>query len=258
MRSINDAGSIQWLRDQGLDILFVIGWSQIVKDAAMAAVRIGLIGAHASLLPRLRGSAPINWALIRGEQRTGNTLMWLHKDVDAGDIIDQREFPITEFDTCATLYDRVAETNREMILAVWPRLQRREFPRRAQPRGDEATLPRRRPEDGRIAWDAPNGVVYDLIRALTRPYPGAFTWLWGRRWTVWRAALLPAEAGGGGSPGEILGSIVSPVEDACGLLVSCGRGFLAVLELQCEDGVTLRGRDLARAGWRGARFADRD
>src|SRR4051812_1382898 len=89
------------------DIVFVIGWHQIVRPDALRLARVGMIGAHASLLPHNRGSAPINWAIINGEKETGNSLIWLAPDVDAGDIIDQMAFPISETDTCATLYRQV-------------------------------------------------------------------------------------------------------------------------------------------------------
>src|SRR5881628_1467651 len=174
-----------------------------------------MIGAHASLLPRNRGSAPINWALIRGEHTSGNSLIWLAESVDGGDLIDQTEFPITPYDTCASLYDRVAASNRDMILRVLPRLLAGERPGRRQPRHSGPILARRRPADGLITWDQDARAVYNFVRALTKPYPGAFSWLDGRRWIVWHAVLLPDPGAASGPPGEILGPALSPVEQAC-------------------------------------------
>jgi methionyl-tRNA formyltransferase len=249
--NINDDAAVQLLRGLSLDVLFVIGWSQILRAPALKTARLGAIGAHASLLPRNRGSAPINWALIRGEATTGNSLIWLAEDVDAGDLIDQIEFPITPYDTCATLYEHVAVSNREMILRALPKLRAGERPGRPQTNTHEAVLPRRRPQDGRIDWTAASAQIYDFVRALTRPYPGAFSWLDGQRWTVWRAARLPAAASGPATPGAILGPVLSPDEAACGQVVACGDGAVVILELEAADGTLLHGRRLAEQDWTG-------
>ncbi|MGH7530769.1 MAG: formyltransferase family protein, partial [Gemmatimonadales bacterium] len=137
---VNEPDAVALLTGLDPDVIFVIGWHQIVRPPVMRLARIGLIGAHASLLPHNRGSAPINWALIRGERETGNTLMWLAEGVDAGDIIDQRVIPITPYDTCATLYAQVAATNRAMLLDLLPRLLAGERPGRPQPPGTEPVL----------------------------------------------------------------------------------------------------------------------
>jgi methionyl-tRNA formyltransferase len=249
--SINGPEAVKLLTDLVLDVAIVLGWSEIIRPPALASCRLGMIGAHASLLPHNRGSAPVNWALIRGETRWGNTLMWLANGVDTGDIIDQVSFPIDDYDTCATLYDKVAESNREMLLRLLPRLLEGERPGRPQPRGDEALLPRRRPQHGRIDWAQDARAVYNFIRALTRPYPGAFGWLDGRQWLVWQAALFPGGAGAGAAPGEVLGPVVSPVPDACGLAVACGRGVVHLLEVEDADGRVLRGRELSVQPWKG-------
>src|SRR5437773_323580 len=215
---------------------------------------------RAHVLPQLRGSAPINWALIRGERQTGNSLIWLAQDVDRGAIIDQTAFCITPYDTCASLYERVAASNRDMLLRLVPRLLAGEHPGRVQPAGDEPVLPRRRPADGRIDWRQPSRAVYDFIRALTRPYPGAFSWLEGERWTIWHAAHLPAENGPGlrATPGAVLGPVVSPVEATCGQMVACGAGAVVLLELQADDGTVLRGRELSDQPWTGKRWNHED
>lgn len=256
VRNINDDDAVTRLRALAPDVLFVIGWSQILHPPALRAARLGAIGAHASPLPRLRGSAPVNWTLIRGEPRAGNTLLWLSEDVDAGAIIDQVEFDVTPFDTCATLYERVAESNRDMLLRLLPRLLAGERPGRPQPSGTEPVLPRRRPEHGRIAWDRPARAVYDFVRALTRPYPGAFSFLDGRRWTIWRATLLPPALASRDAPGTVIGPAVSPAPDACGHVVACGDGCIIVNDVEAEDGTRLEGYDLAQQPWRGRRWLD--
>src|SRR2546430_567339 len=189
--SINDPESRTLLQGLGLDLVFVIGWSPILAPEPLASARLGVIGAHASLLPKNRGSAPINWVLIRGERITGNSLIWLADAVDAGDVIDQTELPITPYDTCATLYERVAASNREMIMRVLPRLLRGEHPGRPQPRSEGAVLPRRRPADGLIDWNQEARPSAGRRRGSTKPDPGAVGWPDGRRWTAWQAAVPP-------------------------------------------------------------------
>ena len=248
---INSPATVALLRSLDLDVLFVIGWSQILRAEALASARVGVVGAHASLLPKNRGSAPINWALIRGETVTGNSLLWLADGVDTGAVIDRTPIEITPFDTCATLYERVAETNRYMLLRLWQRLCNGERPGTPQPDSGQPPLPRRRPADGLLDWHSSSSRVYDFVRALTRPYPGAFGHLDGKRWTVWRAALPPLDAIPIAKPGTCLGPVISPSEEACGQLVACGQGALTVLEVQAEDGRVLRGRALGEAAWRG-------
>ena len=252
---INEPEAFQILERVAPDVIFVIGWHQIVRQPVMELARMGLIGAHASFLPHNRGSAPINWAIIGGERETGNTLMWLAEGVDEGDIIDQRAFPITPYDTCASLYTQVAATNRDMLLAVLPRLMAGERAGRPQPRSDEALLRRRRPADGRIAWDGPAGSVYDFVRALTRPYPGAFGFLGGRQWWIWDAALLPdLGVALSAEPGEVIGPVISPNDAGCGQLVACGSGALVLLDLEDAAGTRLRGRALSELPWTGLRW----
>lgn len=254
---INEPEAAQILEALAPDVIFVIGWHQIVRPPVMRLARLGLIGAHASFLPHNRGSAPINWAILRGEQETGNTLMWLAEGVDEGDIIAQRAFPITPYDTCATLYGQVAATNREMLLEVLPRLMAGERPGRPQERGDEPVLRRRRPADGQVAWDSPATMVYDFVRALTRPYPGAFSWLDGKQWWIWEAAVLPDQSAGG-APGEVLGPVKSTAQSACGQLVACGTGAVVLLEVEDELGTKLRGQALSEQPWTGKRWGAHD
>jgi methionyl-tRNA formyltransferase len=257
IRHVNDPETVALLKSLNLDVAFVIGWSQIVGAEAMRAARLGMIGAHASMLPHNRGSAPVNWAIIRGETRGGNSLIWLNEAVDEGEIIDQTPFPITPYDTCATIYEKVGQSNRDMILRLIPRLMDGERPSRRQGPTDEPVLPRRRPEHGLIDWRAGGLQVYNFIRALTRPYPGAFSWLDGRRYMIWEAALLPGDAYPGLPAGRVLGPAISPEPGAaCGQTVACGKGAVIVLEVQCDDGAILKGVKLSQQTWEGKTWSN--
>jgi methionyl-tRNA formyltransferase len=249
VRHINHESSIALLESLQLDVAFVIGWAQIVSPRALATARLGMIGAHASLLPEDRGRAPINWALIKGRQRTGNTLMWLAPDVDAGDIIERTAIPITPYDTCATLYDKVADATRDMILRVVPSLLASQRPGRPQGPSPTPLLPARRPEDGEIDWRLDNITVYNFIRAITRPYPGAFGWLGDSRVIVWQSALLPNSLATRFPPGSVIGPVVSPVDAACGQAVACGEGGVILLEVEDAHGAVISGRELSEQQW---------
>ncbi len=252
--SINSRTGVAMMEKLGLDLVFVIGWSQILRPRVLQTLAVGAIGAHASLLPCNRGRAPINWALIKGDRQTGNTLMWLADEVDTGDIIDQRVIPISPYDTCESLYERVAESNREMILAALPGLLRGQRPGRPQPAGEGNLLPGRRPEDGLLDWGQESESIYNFVRALTRPYPGAFAYLAGQRWFIWRCALLPGNLTEDHGPGQIIGPVFSPDPAACGQQVACGRGSVVLLEAERAGGPLLQGYTLSQQPWEGEQW----
>ena len=249
---LNAEPGLRTLAELSLDLAFVIGWTRIVGPSARGLIPQGLIGAHASLLPHNRGRAPVNWALIRGERETGNTLQWLGDAVDGGDVIDMTRIAITPYDSCESIYEQVAESNRAMIVRLLPKLLNGERPATPQLLNGEPLLPRRRPADGRLDWSESSARVYDFVRALTRPYPGAFSWLQGQRWTIWACALPPLRTAADGPPGEVIGSVVSPVEQACGQAVWCGQGAITLLEVEREDGRVLKGRQLSDQCWAGS------
>ena len=251
VENINDAAARTLLESLRIDLAFVIGWTQILKPETLRLARIGMIGAHASLLPADRGRAPVNWAIIRGSTETGNSLIWLAPDVDGGDLIDQVSFPISPYDTCASVYRRVAESNRTMILRVVPKLLAGAHPGRPQVPGG-VLLPARHPSDGLIEWARPVREVYDFIRAQTRPYPGAFTYLHQQPLTIWHGAILPSAVRADARPGEILGPVLSPRGGACGQLVACGSGALLLLEVEWRNGgPVVAGRTLSELSWTG-------
>ena len=235
------------------DLLVVLGWSEILPKRLLDIPSIGTVGTHASLLPHNRGSAPINWTLIRGEKITGNTMMWLNQDVDKGEIIDQIEFPITIYDTCKTLYDQVAVTNMTMLNKLIEDLERGKrpiFPVKNE--SEETILPRRRPKDGLIEWNQGGRKIYDFIRALTRPYPGAFTFLNGEKWIIWEAALLPISSRNNElKPGEILGNVYGFAMSVNGILIGTEEEMLLVTEIEDAQGDRYSGIELNNLNLKG-------
>jgi methionyl-tRNA formyltransferase len=200
---INAAPVVQQLDDLDLDLAVVVGWTRLLSAAVLRLPRAGCVGFHASLLPRHRGRAPVNWAILRGEQVTGNTMMYLDVHADTGDIIDQRPVPITPTDTCGTVYARVARAGAQMLAEHLPALLDGTAPRRPQDRTAGDLLPKRTPDMGVIDWEQRPRVVHDWVRALALPYPGAFGCAAGRKVSIWSTAL-PGEAEPTGAPGRIM------------------------------------------------------
>jgi methionyl-tRNA formyltransferase len=238
VRNINDPEPVERIRALAPDLVAVIGWTQLVKAEILRIPRHGCIGFHASLLPEYRGRAPINWALINGETRTGNTMMLLEEGVDDGDILAQREIPIGFDDTCATLYEKVAETEFEMLDEVLPLMREGRAPRRKQDPSKVTVMPKRRPEDGLIDWKRPARRLYDWVRALTHPYPGAFSHLGGHKVFVWKASLVEGSPDSSLLPGD-----VALVEGA--LLAGTGAGLLRLEYVQAEQDAEQSGADFA-------------
>ena len=225
------------------DLLVVLGWSEILPERLLNIPTIGTVGTHASALPHNRGSAPINWALIHGEKTTGNTMMWLTKDVDAGEIIDQIKFPITLFDTCKTLYERVAETNAEMMVSLIEALKKGIIPKQSiENKSDEPILPRRRPSDGILCWNKSGKEIYDFIRALAKPYPGAFAFLNGKKYIIWKASVLPITSCE--EPGTILGMGYGYGDNGSGICVATNDNVIWITEIEDENGNCFFGQSL--------------
>ena len=243
--TIKNDESYEVIKNAAPDLLIVLGWSEILPERLLDIPSIGTVGAHAAMLPHNRGSAPINWALIKDEKTCGNSLMWLDENVDEGKIIDQIPFEITDYDTCKTLYEKVAVTNEQMILRLVDRLSKG-LPTVMEKENitTEPLLPRRRPRDGLLNWSQNSRAIYNFIRALTRPYPGAFTYLNGKRYMLWNVSLLPGEAIND-KAGKIIGNVYSPIEEACGIQIACGSGSIILHEVEDENGNIYKGKALA-------------
>ena len=203
VHNINDPEPVAALAALQPDLVFCVGWTQLLRQEILAIPRLGCLGFHASLLPCYRGRAPVNWALINGETVTGNTLMLLDDGVDTGDIVAQRAIPITGTDTCASLYDKVAETELAMLDEVLPLIHVGAMPRRRQDHERATVMGRRRPEDGLIDWTRTTAQLDRWVRALTHPYPGAFTLLDGQPLVVWQAHPARDVAAGEVAPGRL-------------------------------------------------------
>ena len=190
-RSMNDPGLYDRVASWGPDAILVAGWYHMVprKWRALAPA----FGLHASLLPDYSGGAPLVWAMINGEERTGITLFQLADGVDDGPIVGQARTAIEPKDTIATLYARIEELGIGLIEQHLPLLAQGRAKLTPQDDSRRRVVPQRSPEDGRIDWSQPAARIADFVRAQTRPYPGAFTLIEGRAFTLWRAHAAPQD-----------------------------------------------------------------
>lgn len=185
------------------DWLFVIGLSQLIPESLRQYARLGSIGFHPTPLPQGRGRAPVAWTILL-EQPAAANLFFLCDEPDAGDIIAQRPVPVLPGDYAEDLIARTNEVLEQMVCDLCPALRSGQVPRTPQDHSRASYYPRRRPEDGLIDWNQPARVVHRLVRAVSRPYPGAFTWQAGRKLIVWRAELTSRSADGF-APGTVVG-----------------------------------------------------
>src|SRR5580765_1737513 len=187
-RDVNADDTVAFVRRLGADLVFVVGWSQLVRGPFIEAAVEGVFGMHPTLLPRHRGRAPIPWAILTGLARTGVTLFEIaDATADSGAIVGQRELEISPDETATTLFARVADAHVELVRDLVPQLLVRAAPRIPQDPSRASSWPKRSPTDGIIDWETRAPYLHDWVRAQTRPYPGAFTYLGEDKVTVWGA-----------------------------------------------------------------------
>lgn len=242
LRRITDPETADTLRTLAPDVMLVLGFSQIVPKDVLAIPRLGCIGSHPALLPRNRGRHPLVWALVEGLSESGLTFFFLDEGVDSGDILWQKPFPITLDDDAGTLYEKIKRLAGEAIGVILPRLEAGTAPRRPQDHSQATYWRKRTAADGEIDWVRPPLAAYNLIRALTKPYPGAHTFLDGQRVLVWRSRMAPDAPSPGAAPGEIVGGTPD------GFMVQCGGGLLELRDWECDSVAPHVGAKLGAAG----------
>lgn len=220
VRNVNDPDALAMIRGADLDWLFIVGWSQIARAEVLSATRRGALGMHPTLLPEGRGRAAVPWAILKGLERTGVTLFKLDEGVDTGPIAAQVVVPIEARETATTLYAKVSAAHRSLIEQAWPSLVADVLRLAPQDESRATVWPGRTPEDGRVTADLSPAMADRLVRAVTRPYPGAFVDAKAARLRIWCAALFEGER-----PDEVHvnadGTLVVPVRGG-GLIAQPG------------------------------------
>lgn len=216
------------------DVIFSFYYRNMIPMNIIEIPKIGAFNLHGSLLPKFRGRAPVNWVLIAGEKKTGVTLHYMVEKPDAGDIIAQKEVDIEFEDNAQTLFMKMADAARLLMKEILPQIESMQFKRIPQT-GESSYFGGRKPEDGIISWRNDALSIYNLIRAVTHPYPGAFTFLDGRKLYIWKA--LPVDGAVVEAPGSIVSS--SP------LMVNTGSNMLKLIRVQLEGEEEMSGEEFA-------------
>jgi methionyl-tRNA formyltransferase len=221
------------------DFIFSFYYRRMLSNAVLETARLGAMNLHGSLLPKYRGRCPVNWVLINDETETGVTLHHMVAKADAGDIVAQRRVAIADDDTAYTLYGKQTAAAVDLMREVYPQLCAGTAPRIAQDHSQATYFGGRRPADGAIDWAQSARGIYNLVRAVTHPYPGAFAQWRAQPLMIWRAQV---ERDGGertAAPGAVVG-----IDD--GLVVETGAGRLRALRVQCAGEDEVDGGEWAR------------
>jgi UDP-4-amino-4-deoxy-L-arabinose formyltransferase/UDP-glucuronic acid dehydrogenase (UDP-4-keto-hexauronic acid decarboxylating) len=223
---VNTGEWVKLMKDLTPDVLLSCYFRNMIKEESLAIPRIAAVNLHGSLLPRYRGRCPVNWQLIHGETQGGVTLHHMVLKADAGDIVAQQAVPIEERDTALTLFRKMEKATEGLLREYIPQLLAGTAPRIPQDHSQASYFGGRRPDDGRIDWSWPARRIYNLIRAVTWPYPGAFAFLNEKKVMIWSAEPMDHE-----DARLPQGTILERGEDR---LVQTGQGLLRLITVSEE------------------------
>ncbi|MCG5047213.1 bifunctional UDP-4-amino-4-deoxy-L-arabinose formyltransferase/UDP-glucuronic acid oxidase ArnA [Pectobacterium brasiliense] len=234
------------IRELAPDVIFSFYYRTLLSDDILQLPSFGAFNLHGSLLPRYRGRAPVNWVLVNGETQTGVTLHKMVSRADAGDIVAQSVVAIDEEDTALTLHGKCRTAAAALLAQQLPLIRSREITLTPQDDSRASYFGRRTAADGLIDWQKSACEINNLIRAVTEPYPGAFTFLGERKVIIWRARVVKVNRVKSNDVGvnrvkQEAGAIISTSP----LVVSCGEEALEIVSGQSEAGLYMSGSRLA-------------
>lgn len=229
---------VQTLRALAPDVCVTAAFGQILSQELLDIPRLGTVNVHASLLPKYRGSAPINWCLINGETETGVTTMLTDKGMDTGDMLLSARTPIGPNETAGELTQRLSVLGAQLLLQTLQQLEAGTCPRMPQNPDEASYYPLLKKETGLIDWTQPARAVFNLVRGVD-PWPGAYTPMEDGTLKVWKAAAHAQSAGA--QPGMVLRSSARE-----GLFVATGDGALELLEIQAPGSRRMNAKDYLR------------
>jgi methionyl-tRNA formyltransferase len=223
---------IEELRNLEPELIVVAAFGQILPQSILDLPRFGCVNVHTSLLPKYRGAAPIQWAILNDETETGVTIMKMDAGMDTGAILTQEKTPIQETDNAQSLHDRLATIGAQLLVRTIPDHVAGRVQPRPQPAEGVSYAPKIKKRDGEIDWTQPARAIWDRVRGLV-PWPGAYTHVPAEPkpylLKIWEAEVTAAT----GSPGDIL------TADKSGIVVGCGQNALRIRQLQLEGGKRL-------------------
>ena len=229
---------IDRIRNHDPDFIFSFYYRHLLKQTLLDIPRLGAYNLHGSLLPRYRGRSPLNWVLVHGETETGVTLHRMISQCDAGPIVSQMGVQISDVDTAPSLHRKVCDAAKRLLAEQLPHMMRGNISLTPQDEEHASYFGRRVPADGEINWHQSANVIHNLVRAVTWPYPGAFTFSRDRKLLIWSALALPSSSYDRSLPGTVLST--SPLH------VACAEGVLEIRTGQSEKGLPVSGSQLAK------------
>jgi len=233
--NINHPLWVERIRQLAPEVIFSFYYRSMIGKEILDIPSQGCFNLHGSLLPRYRGRCPVNWVLVNGENETGVTLHYMDERPDNGDIVAQERVPITDTDTAITLHQSLNAAAGRLLERTLPLLLTNKVTRIPQDQTQASYFGGRRPEDGEINWEQRADQVCNLIRAVTRPYPGAFSYLGNRQCLFWSARATE------GRKDQSAGMVLSTHP----LVINCGQGAVTIQSGQMADGLFMSGNQLA-------------
>ena len=187
---INSIENISWIKTLNPDIIFCFGWSSLIKKELLGLAPIGVIGYHPAKLPQNRGRHPLIWALALGLKQTASTFFFMDEGADSGDILSQKDFDISDTDDAQTLYTKIIDVALIQIEDFVPKLQNKSYKKIIQNHDLANTWRKRGKADGKINFCMSSAAIYNLVRALTKPYVGAHIEYKGKDISVWKVKII--------------------------------------------------------------------
>lgn len=219
--------AVAQLREYEADIYVVAAFGQILSKEILEMTKYGCVNIHASLLPKYRGAAPINWCIIDGECMTGITIMQMDGGIDTGDILTQKNVPIAKKETAGSLFDKLSKAGAELIIETLPMIEKGEVTPVKQDDSCSSYVKMMEKSLGKIDWKNDAAYIERLVRGLN-PWPSAYTSINGKTLKIWDCDVVCEDAINDENPGTII-NITKEYFD-----VACGKGMLRVHELQLE------------------------
>jgi methionyl-tRNA formyltransferase len=244
---INTPESTQYLKEFNPDLFIVIAYGQILSKEILRTPKLFSLNLHASILPKYRGAAPINWAIINGERVTGVSIIKMNEVMDAGPLILQKELEILATDNAVTLEEKLSQLGKEALIESLQDIEKKKYKLETQNEKQKTFAPKLKKSDGLINWSKAAEEISNLIRGCYS-WPGAFTYYQGKLLKIFKTRLLPLNIS------SACGEIVDINKD--GIVVTTGKDALLIEELQLEGGKVISASDFALGHkiTRGSRF----
>lgn len=235
--SVNDDVVKSRMAESDPELLFVIGWSQLVDTDILDIPSVAALGMHPAPLPRGRGRAPLAWSIIKGLDETSLSMFHLVEEADAGDLVGQEPLPIDVLDDAGSLYEKMVDAGRTLICDYYPEFESGSVPRTSQDDSKATWWPKREPHHGLLDWTRSPDEIYNWIRGQSRPYPGAFSYLNNRKVTIWA-----------GNPPDADPTFVRPGEiayrDGEAIGVGAWEGVVEITKIELSDEPPVPASDL--------------